>query len=411
MIETLHQGDALDVLRTLPDASVDALVTDPPAGIAFMGKTWDHDHGGRVGWVAAFAAIFVECLRVLKPGAHGVVWALPRTSHWTATALEDAGFEIRDVITHHFGSGFPKSKNLAGEWQGWGTALKPATEHWLLVRKPLDGTVAANVLAHGTGALNVDGCRVALADGEVVLAGLADPANRRGIVGTAWQASGDAHKNQAAQRESLERTNALGRWPTNLVLTHALDCTETTCEPGCPVRELDAQSGDRQSGDRQSGDYRAMGYRGNGTKPMPAIEGDTGGASRFFPRFRYEAKPSREERNLGCRALPKKPINWSSGDANPGSFQSPNTDRSAQNAHPTVKPVALMRWLSRLVTPPGGLLLDPFMGSGTTGIAAREEGFDFIGIERDEGYFAIAQARIAAAGGYQRSLFAGGNVP
>lgn len=304
------QGDSALLLPKLRAESIDALVCDPPAGISFMGKEWDHDHGHRNEWIAAFASIFKECLRVLKPGAHGLVWALPRTSHWTATALEDAGFEIRDVGIHLFGTGFPKSKNLDGEWKGWGTALKPAAEHWILVRKPLVGTVAANVIAHGTGGLNIDGCRI----------------------------------------ETAEGLN--GRWPAHVTMDEEA------------AAMLDAQSGTLTSGvgavKRKAGqDGAAYGadQRAEGT-PMISF-GDSGGASRFF----YVSKASRKDRGEG-------------------------------NKHPTVKSTALMRWLCRLITPPGGIILDPFMGSGSTGVAALAEGFRFIGIEREAEYFATAQKRL-----------------
>ena len=154
----LIYGDCQHKLKDFADDSFDALITDPPAGISFMAKHWDKDKGGRVHWIAWMQSVMQDCLRVLKPGAHGLVWALPRTSHWTATALENARFEIRDSMVHIFGSGFPKSLNLR---EGKGTALKPAHENWILVRKPLgEKTVARNVLEHGTGALNIDASRI-----------------------------------------------------------------------------------------------------------------------------------------------------------------------------------------------------------------------------------------------------------
>jgi len=211
---TIHSGDNLEIMRDMDAESVDAVVTDPPAGIAFMGKDWDKDKGGRTEWVAWMTEVMGETLRLLKPGGHALVWALPRTSHWTAWALEEAGFEIRDCVYHVFGSGFPKSHNIskaidkmkgaergsdyiptngnvygqgkakaagvdrtpgailthapatpeAEQWDGWGTALKPAVECWWLVRKPFPGTVAGNVLEWGTGGINVDGCRVEAVD-------------------------------------------------------------------------------------------------------------------------------------------------------------------------------------------------------------------------------------------------------
>ena len=344
---TLHHGDCLDVLRTLPDASVDSVVTDPPAGIAFMGKAWDEDKGGRRQWIAWMAEVMAECLRVLKPGGHALVWALPRTSHWTATALEDAGFEVRDCLVHVFGSGFPKSHNLAKQWQGWGTALKPASEHWWLVRKPLVGTVAANVERYGTGALNIDASRV----GTVAWKHPGSPA-----VGTS--AYGDYAGSEA-------RTHEGGRWPPNLLLSHTEDCVEGACADGCAVAEMDGQSGTTRSrvgkprGSATSGD-------GWGMTATGAEYADSGGASRFFPVFRYQAKPSQSE-------------------------------KGATNVHPTVKSIGLMDWLIRLVTPLGGVVLDPFLGSGTTGVAAAKGGFGFIGIEREAEYLAIARARIEAA--------------
>lgn len=364
MTATLHLGDSLDILRTLEAGSVDALVTDPPAGISFMGKTWDHDHGGRDGWVKAFAVIFAECLRVLKPGAHGLVWALPRTSHWTATALEDAGFEIRDVVMHLFGTGFPKSLNIG---DGRGTALKPAAEHWILVRKPLEGTVAGNVQKHGTGALNIDGCRIGSADA------LVRPAVRR--PGTQSMNAGLGFGTQVEPG---------GRWPANVTLDEEA------------ARMLDDQSGELSSGERASGVRKGIGYgstaQGDGG---PAIMANTGGASRFF----YVAKPDRSERDIGCEDLATASggtatdrVDGSAGLQNPRAGAGRNG--GARNIHPTVKPVELMRWLCRLITPRGGLVLDPFMGSGTTGVACAREGFRFIGIERERQYMEIAKRRI-----------------
>lgn len=276
---TLHHGDCLDWLRTVESESVDSIVTDPPAGIAFMNKAWDHHKGGRAQWVAWLAEILRECLRVLKPGGHALVWSIPRTEHWTACAVEDAGFEIRDGVYHLFAQGWPKSldvskaidaaagaeremvgrKTYAGRgmrpvlpstptetygvnrdpfrdtrevtapvtddarrWQGWGTALKPAVERWVLARKPLAGTVAENVLAHGTGALNIDGCRVPC---DV------RPARELGGETQRW-GSYAAHTSSRAIGETT-----LGRWPANVVLSHAETCGDE-CDPACPVAPL-----------------------------------------------------------------------------------------------------------------------------------------------------------------------------
>jgi DNA modification methylase len=368
----LHHGDALDDLRRMEDSSADALVTDPPAGIGFMGAEWDKDKGGRGAWVAWLTEILRECRRVLKPGAHALVWALPRTAHWTAWAVEDAGFEVRDTIAHLFGQGFPKSHNLDGEWEGWGTALKPAREDWILARKPLCGTVAANVREWGTGALNIDGCRI-----------------------------GDNAPVGATK----------GRFPANLTLDEEA------------AAALDAQSGTTSvTGCRSE---RSRNRKVEGTAFLPAdhrskeYPGDAGGASRFF----YVAKPSRREKEAGCEHLPRKTAAELTGraegsaglvmrhedgseKANPYAGTSGAEPRA--NHHPTVKPVALMRYLCRLVTPPGGLVLDPFAGSGTTGVGALLEGFRFVGVERDESYATIARARLthASRDESQASLFA-----
>ena len=345
---SLHCGDSLEWLRTLPDASVDAVVTDPPAGIAFMGAAWDRDKGGRDAWIAWLCEMMREVWRVTKPGGHALVWALPRTQHWTATAVEDAGWEVRDVLMHIFGSGFPKSLNLP---DGRGTALKPSHEAWILARKPLSGTVAATVLEHGTGALNIDGCRVGTDGGRTVH--------------TSWSGGAGWSGNNGTGQVSEHG----GRWPPHLLLTHAAACGET-CADGCPVAEMDAQSGRLVSGSRKAGEHAPVGYMGSKPGAMPEINGDTGGASRFFPVFRYVAKPSTAEKT--CAG-------------------------TVENRHPTAKSIALMRWLVRLITPPGGLVLDPFLGSGTTGVAAVSEGNAFMGCDLSPEFVAVARQRIEHA--------------
>ncbi len=296
MIELLH-GDCLDRLRELPDCSVDACVTDPPYGLSFMGKAWDYDVPG--------AEVWREVLRVLKPGGHLLAFAGTRTQHRMAVQIEDAGFEIRDMIAWVYGSGFPKSRNLDGDWQGWGTALKPALEPITVARKPFKGTVAANVLEHGTGAINVDGCRVDGGDAEA-LAKNWDRHQSSSMAGTVQYV--------AQKAVDLRGYAPAGRWPANLI--H--DGSDEPC----------------------------------------ALLSD---AARFF----YCAKASKADRGEG-------------------------------NGHPTVKPTELMRYLCRLVTPPGGVVLDPFMGSGSTGKAAMLEGFRFIGIEREAEYLEIARHRVQA---------------
>lgn len=347
----LYRGDSAEILKTLEVDSVDALVTDPPAGISFMGKAWDDDKGGRDEWIKWMSEMMRECHRVMKPGAHGLVWSIPRTSHWTAFALEDAGFEVRDCITHLFGSGFPKSLNVAKAgatgWEGFGTALKPAAEFWWLVRKPLsEKTVAKNVLKYGTGALNIDGSRVpGKLDG--------DP-NRFAKTDGGWA---------VAKFDTAPLVRSEGRFPANLVFSHTPYCTDEMCDIECAIKMLDGQSGMLKNGGgnekcKKGGGFDRQSPIANPTK----FAGDSGGASRFF----YCAKIS-------------------------------SSERGADNKHPTVKPKKLMGYLIKLVTPPGGIVLDPFMGSGSTGIAAKENGFEFIGIEREQEYFEIAKKRIEHA--------------
>lgn len=405
---TLHLGDCLQVLKTFPDNSFDSVVTDPPYGIRFMGKAWDGadiearaarraempshapdagPNGGHRSVAAeagrydltpkgmlAFQAFTLEwaaeCLRVLKPGGHLLSFASPRTYHHMAVGIEMAGFEIRDQIMWVFGSGFPKSHNLSGEYEGWGTALKPGHEPICMARKPLIGTVARNVLAHGTGALNIDACRI---PSEPM------PPNTG--------AGGLPRRREDEQRGPgvVSNPHAAGRWPANLI------------HDGSP--EVAVLFPHTKSGLMKGGTIRAAQdapgsvcygtYGGNATSADTF--GDEGSAARFF----YCAKATRRDRNEGFEHMERKPLHWSSGSQNPGSFQSDGTDKTSQNNHPTVKPTDLMAYLVRLVTPPGGKVLDPFTGSGSTGKAAVREGFEFVGIEREPPYLAIAEARIA----------------
>lgn len=548
----LIEGDCLKELGKLGDNSIDSLITDPPAGISFMGKEWDKSDG----FIPYMTEIFEECLRVLKPGAHGFVWAIPRTSHWTATALEDAGFEIRDVVTHIFGSGFPKSSalnrqkkdafcqcvssthnndhnillphehghngkayvsvdddlhvsnaqhsmnkhanfqddchssydscdahahsclkddqaffqqleyaqehihfvalsdvqaseslhnpcqaqhidrpsnqdcfhemnqkmnisenntslhdvlirkhnaqnsvhidhNLRSQYpcnsynkfpfeckacgkpdpKGWyNGGLKPASEHWILVRKPIsEKTVAANVLKHGVGGINIDASRIDT-QGEKL--------SSHGNKGNSFSQS---YKQNGTKPQATESHNghAQGRFPANLVLSHNSDCDEELpyphasntiwkCTPGCAVAELDKQSGILKQGvagkkSRPYGDGNVYGtmkeFKPNGTETYKCDI--PSGASRFF----YCAKASK-------------------------------SDKGKDNIHPTVKSTKLMQYLITMITPPKGTVLDPFMGSGSTGVAAIKNGFNFIGIEKDAEYFKIAEKRI----GYYSSI-------
>jgi len=382
-------------LHALASSSVDSIVTDPPAGIGFMGKEWDGNKGGRDQWIAWLSSVMAECLRVLKPGGHALVWALPRTSHWTATAIEDAGFEIRDVHHHIFGTGFPKSltSKSAEIPEGTGTALKPATEHWILCRKPLDGTVAGNYARHGTGVLNVDACRIgATADyGR-------SAANARGTINAH---AGIAHEGKSfaiAERQG-DYASSLGRWPAHLSLDEFA------------AGLLDEQSGVLTSGGAAGKTYTngaesGEGWGNIGSGGTGRLIADSGGASRFF----FVAKGSRAEKDAGLEGMTRSTGGEATGrkDGAAGT----NNPRAgsgrtggARNVHPTVKSIELMRWLVRLVTPPGGLVLDAFAGSGTTGVACIAEGARFVGFELSPEYAAIARSRLTAAS-RQLSLFA-----
>ncbi|WP_132492044.1 DNA-methyltransferase [Pseudomonas aeruginosa] len=361
----LHLGDCLQVLKTFPDNSFDSVVTDPPYGLSFMGKRWDYD--------VPSVEIWAECLRVLKPGAHLLAFAGTRTQHRMALRIEDAGFEIRDIIAWVYGSGFPKSKNLDGDWQGWGTALKPALEPITVARKPLAGTVAANVLAHGTGTLNIDGCRI-------------NPTGEsRERVGEATQDQRytDAGGTNFAMKPGPRGGDAAGRWPANLI--HDGSAEVLAAFPDAP-----GQQGDLKGHSR---DRVSKGIFGDMKAARDALaRGDEGSAARFF----YCAKASRKDRNEGCDELPQQRGGMVSNTRGQhitrrDGYEPP----AAGNHHPTVKPTDLMAYLVRLVTPPGGKVLDPFTGSGSTGKAAVREGFEFVGIEREPPYLTIAEARIA----------------
>jgi site-specific DNA-methyltransferase (adenine-specific) len=375
MTYQLHLGDCLDVLATLPDNSVDSIVTDPPYGLSFMGKKWDYD--------VPSVAIWEQCLRVLKPGGHLLAFAGTRTQHRMACRIEDAGFEIRDMIGWVYGSGFPKSLDVskaidkaaeakrevvgsrkltgtarikgqaafgatsgrseeayqdgsdindtlqitapatpeAQQWSGWGTALKPALEPITMARKPFSSTVAANVIQYGTGAINVDGCRV-------------------GTDGGGWSGGGSTMYEGGLSRDGGEARPVSGRWPANII------------HDGSNEAALSLKSG-----------------------------------ARFF----YTAKAAKDDRNDGCDAFDQRPAGGMQGQ-NDGSL---GTITLSKNHHPTVKPTMLMAYLCRLITQPGGTILDPFMGSGSTGKAATINGFRFIGIERDPEYHKISEARIS----------------
>ena len=330
MTYQLHLGDCLEVLATLPDNSVDSIVTDPPYGLSFMGKKWDYD--------VPSVAIWEQCLRVLKPGGHLLAFAGTRTQHRMACRIEDAGFEIRDMIAWVYGSGFPKSHNLEGDHKGWGTALKPALEPITMARKPFSSTVAANVIQYGTGAINVDGCRVKIDnDDPIHKAVWTSRPSKIGLSGVGFVTS-----NKDGDRRACETSK--GRWPANII------------HDGSNEAALSLKSG-----------------------------------ARFF----YTAKAAKDDRNDGCYHLEVKQTTGGGGLGNPVSGAYGSEKAPGNNHHPTVKPTMLMAYLCRLITQPGGTILDPFMGSGSTGKAATINGFRFIGIERDPEYHKISEARIS----------------
>lgn len=350
-------GDCLEQMAAMPDNSVDSIVTDPPYGLSFMGKKWDYD--------VPSVEIWRQALRVLKPGGHLLAFAGTRTQHRMAVRIEDAGFEIRDMIAWVYGSGFPKSLNLDGDWKGWGTALKPALEPITVARKPLIGTVAANVLAHGTGRINVDGCRVGTENTQRT--------SNANTNGDGWGMGKVAN---------LNGSNS-GRWPANLIHDGSEEVLDLF-----PTLKSAGSARDAIRSSKESGIFGVAGGDGHRF-------GDTGSAARFF----YCAKTSKKDRDEGLSFMPTvtaDPYGQHRGrrmEDNDARFDG-KPAAQGKNNHPTVKPTALMRYLCRLVTPPGGIVLDPFMGSGSTGKAAVLEGFDFIGIELNPEYFAIAEKRI-----------------
>jgi DNA modification methylase len=393
---TLHRGDCRDSMRGMVADSIDSIVTDPPYGLSFMGKGWDHGVPGVEFWT--------EALRVAKPGAHLLAFGGTRTFHRLTCAIEDAGWEIRDCIMWVYGSGFPKSLDVSkaidreagnirpvigtksvipgvafeqltpyatgrreidltsaasaasAAWEGWGTALKPAWEPIIVARKPLDGTVAANVQQYGTGAINVDGCRV----GGEPSPSAAMRASGRVPSSCKPGEYGDTIQNRITPERWQERRprKQLGRWPANVI--H------------------------------------------DGGEEVVGLMGD---AARFF----YCAKASKADRDEGCEKIENRPAGV--GDERLNGTSEERRGRSAvqprANIHPTVKPTALMRYLCRLVTPPGGTVLDPFAGSGSTGKAALLEGFNAILCELTDEYWPIIEARCnaVAKADRQQTLF------
>ena len=419
----IHHSECVAFMKTLPDNSIDAIVTDPPYGLSFMGKKWDYDVPGEDVWR--------ECLRVLKPGGHLLAFAGTRTQHRMAVRIEDAGFEIRDMIAWVYGSGFPKSLDIskaidkaagadhlrefkcknpadrpytheAGEtstgwqspvrpdkthpatpaaktWQGWGTALKPALEPITVARKPFTGTVANNVLTWGTGGVNVDACRVDFADtqdrSESVKKNQHKEYNSNN--GIRVPTKGIYHGDN---RPPENYNPTLGRFPANFIHDGSDEVVgmfpETKAAGSCSARNF-------------------AGWKPHGELKSIQIPNDSGSAARFF----YCAKASKRDRDEGCEGMDVQHVTCrpESDSTEDMGLKERLHGRKARNHHPTVKPTDLMRYLCRLVTPTGGTVLDPFMGSGSTGKAAVLEGFNFIGCDMTAEYVDIARARIMHA--------------
>lgn len=362
---------------------------DSPAGRhrigdkGFMGKNWD---GGDV---AMRPETWALAMGVLKPGGHLLAFGGTRTHHRIMCAIEDAGFELRDVLMWVYGSGFPKSKNYPEEFPGMGTALKPAWEPIILARKPLAGNVAENMRAHGVGMLDIDGCRIEGAPdfrggtGGIPCRHDSKGPSRRPNEASAERRYADAGATNFAATPGPRGGDPKGRWPANVAHDGS---------PEVMAAFPNVESG-QPTGVKAGGKLSVYGTFAGGI-PVTG-HGDAGSAARFF----YCAKADRTDRNEGCEHLQAKPMNWSSGEQSPGTFQAEGTDRTSPNHHPTVKPTDLMRWLVRMVTPKGGVVLDPFAGSGSTGKAAVLEGRDCILIEREAEYVPIIKSRVAHAQG------------
>ena len=466
----LMLGDNIEKLRELPDNFVDSIITDPPYGLSFMNKKWDYDVPSIDFWK--------EALRVLKPGGHVLSFGGTRTYHRMVVNMEDAGFEIRDQIMWVYGSGFPKSHNIGkaidkiegndreivreettsfkvnntkennvinvgtfannfskqtdengyrintitkgqSDYEGWGTALKPANEPICVARKPLsEKTIAENVLKHGTGGINIDGCRI----------GTDDKLGRDNKT-TPFQSGNNWSINNGISKGIETNFDVDGRFPANLIIECTCDEVipgnkgevkksngrvrenhkynsvgnmgsydgEGTIDnyndkgdihtnPDCPCRLLDEQSGDSKSSKGKERKVNNVGSFGGGTTNENNEYNDTGGASRFF----YVPKVSKKERNMGLDNFEDK----SSVRVNAPRDNEEEKTKSQKNNHPTIKPINLLTYLVRLITPQNGIVMDCYMGSGSTGIAALLEGFQFIGMEMDEEYFNIAEARI-----------------
>jgi site-specific DNA-methyltransferase (adenine-specific) len=424
MINQVIHGDCFEVLKTIPDNYFESLITDPPAGISFMGRDWDNHKGGMLNWINWFSEIMNECLRTMKPGACGLVWSIPRTSHWTGMALELAGFRLIDIIHHCQGSGFPKGQDIgkmldklagkerevigigshcglhskggsnnftddnwnainrfsdyslitapatpeAKQWDGWKTpALKPAVEGWWLVQKPIsESSIARNILKHGVGGLNIEACRIGTS--KRVPSGISKNKCRTVYNSSYGRESGDEDGHNPD----------IGRYPANLILSCGADCKGDNHNTDCPVAIIGEQSGicTTGSGHKTTGDTSYfVGLKKR--EDIPYCHGSTGTAARYF------------------KQLPFDPETVSSVYY---STKASTNDRSCggtvENVHPTVKSRHLMKYLIQLITPESGTVLDPFAGSGTTALACKELGRNYICIEKEREYVDIIHQRL-----------------
>ena len=411
-------SDCLLGMKLIPDNSVDAIVTDPPYGLSFMGKKWDYD--------VPSVEIWKECLRILKPGGYLLAFAGTRTQHRMACNIEDGGFEIRDMIAWVYGSGFPKSLNIGkkvdqlqgnereavdkifpdgskprktagimhgqfenkipftkgtSEWEGWGTALKPSLEPITVARKPLgEKTIAENCLKWGTGGINIDESRVATQES----------------LGRPYGGDNEIYGEYKMERGTRTGDELTGRFPANLIHDNSQE-----------VRECFPESNSTRIGNNNSDvKYtKGLNFGNNSKKPDGEIidHRDSGNASRFFKSIIYQAKASKSERNKGCEGLEEKPVAWSNqakaelARGNTGfedDGRKHNKVDMLKNSHPCVKPIALMEYLIKLVSRKDALILDPFTGSGSTLVACKRLDRNFIGFEMDEEYCKIADARV-----------------
>lgn len=356
-------GNCKEELKKFNDNFFDSIVTDPPYELGFMGKKWDSSG------ISYDVELWKECLRVLKPGGHLLSFSGTRTYHRMAIAIEDAGFEIRDCIDWVYGSGFPKGKNLGN---GWNTSLKPAHEPICMARKPIaEKTIAKNVETWGTGGINIEECRISMASG--------DQKGEYGAHAPEYLNVEITRNVYGSGSKRTDRDQTVGRFPTNLIWSHSPNCKQVVeswdCAPDCPSWEF-AKAGDRKSGGAgtiRKNPRKNTVYGTISSMTMIPREPSSGSSDRYFKSCQFT------EEDMPCFIYQAK---------------APKSERGEGNTHPTVKPIKLIQYLCRMVTPVGGIVLDPFGGSGTTALAAIREGFDYVLIELNPEYVEIVKTRV-----------------